>query len=80
MKVSVRSLQDGVLFDGDAVSVNTKTAIGEITVLDGHRPLISVLVKGNLVLTDAKNIEHRFAVPSGFLEVGAHNTLIALID
>lgn len=80
MKVSVRSLREGVLFDGDAISVNAKTTIGEITILDGHRPLISVLKKGILVLKDIHHTEHRFSVVSGFLEVGGANTAMLLLD
>jgi hypothetical protein len=45
MKLSVYSLKK-ILFQGDAQLLNCKTVMGEITVLDNHEPLITVLSKG----------------------------------
>ena len=50
MRISIYSLKK-VLFDGEAESINCETASGQITVLNGHRPLISMLTKGTLKIT-----------------------------
>ncbi|MDP2599038.1 MAG: hypothetical protein Q8P49_04360 [Candidatus Liptonbacteria bacterium] len=87
MKLDVYSLQK-VLFRGEAVSVNCQTASGEITVLDHHRPLISVLKKGNLKITraesdrsiDKSEKEVYIPVSSGFLEVRDGNEARFLVE
>ena len=68
MKVGVYSLEK-VLFQGDAVSVNCNTKIGEITILENHEPLISVLEKGTMKIIDQENKEWYIPVSSGFLEI-----------
>ncbi len=80
MNVSIRSLQKGILFEGEAISVNAKTTVGEITVLDHHRPIVSVLKKGALVVGDTAGKKAEFSTQSGFLEMNGANTLTALID
>jgi len=79
MKLSIYSLKK-VLYQGEAVSVNCKTAAGEITVLDHHRPLLSLLQKGVLKILDGKKQEHFLPVKSGFLEVNKNNQVRMLID
>ena len=54
-------------------SLNCKTAMGEITVLDNHRPLITMLKKGKMKVVDHKNKEHVIETVSGFLEVKRDN-------
>lgn len=68
MYVGVYSLKKS-LFDGEASSVNCKTILGEITILDNHRPLISVLEKGVVTIIDKENRDHYIPISSGFLEV-----------
>ena len=80
MRVSIRSLEKGILFEGEAISVNAKTVAGEITVLNNHMPLMGILTKGNLVVESAEEKKESFQVNSGFLEVGATNTVMALLD
>jgi F-type H+-transporting ATPase subunit epsilon len=70
MKVGVYSLQK-VLFQGDAKSVNCNTTSGEITILDHHEPLISVLAKGTITILDNQGAESYVPVESGFLEIDA---------
>ena len=45
MKIGVYSFEK-VLYQGEAISVNCNTKMGEITILNHHRPLISILGKG----------------------------------
>ena len=68
MHLSIYSLKK-TLFDGDAESLNCKTASGEITVLDHHRPLISKLAAGTMKIVDKNKQEHYIPVSSGFLEI-----------
>jgi F-type H+-transporting ATPase subunit epsilon len=79
MKLNVYSLKK-ILFEGEASSVNCKTVSGEITILDNHRPLISMLVPGVLKITDAEQKESYFPVKSGFLEVQGGNQVRFIID
>lgn len=79
MKVSVYSLKK-THFDGEAVSVNCKTAAGEITILDHHRPLISELSTGTMTIVDKNQKSWYISASSGFLEMGSENRLTVLVD
>ncbi len=79
MKVGVYSLQK-VLFQGEAISVNCNTRAGEITVLDHHEPLISILEKGTMKIVDTDKKEHYIPVSSGFLEVRSGNEVKLLVE
>ncbi len=68
MQVGVYSLQK-VLYEGEACEVNCATQAGEITILDHHRPLISILTKGVIKIIDKELKAHYIPVSSGFLEV-----------
>ncbi len=68
MTLGVYSLQK-VLFQGEAREVNCNTKAGEITILDHHEPLISVLAAGTMKITDHEGKGHYIPVSSGFLEV-----------
>jgi ATP synthase F1 epsilon subunit len=68
MRIGVYTLQK-VLYQGEAESVNCQTATGEITILDHHRPLISILKKGVMKIVDRGKKEYYIPVSSGFLEV-----------
>ncbi len=79
MHVSVVSLT-GKKFDGDARSITAKTTSGEITVLAHHRPLITVLEKGDIIVTDDTGAVSRFSAASGFLEIEPDNRVSILLD
>ncbi|HEY4527260.1 MAG TPA: hypothetical protein VJK53_05470 [Candidatus Paceibacterota bacterium] len=79
MMLQVISLK-GVQYEGDIKSVNVKTTSGEITVLDHHLPLITVLTKGQLVVEDTNGKETVIHTESGFLEVKEGNQAVALIS
>lgn len=79
MILGVYSLQK-VLYQGEAASVNCRTRTGEITILDHHRPLISVLDKGTMRIVDKDKKEHYIPVNSGFLEVRSGNEARFLIE
>jgi F0F1-type ATP synthase epsilon subunit len=79
MILGVYSLQK-VLFQGEASSVNCRTRVGEITILDHHKPLISILEKGTMKIVDKSGKEHYIPVSSGFLEVRAGNEAKILVE
>lgn len=79
MKLGVYSLKK-VLFQGDTKSVNCNTRAGEITILDHHEPLISILAKGTITITDAQGEKHYIPADSGFLEVDSGSHAKILVD
>ena len=79
MKLSIYSLKK-VLFQGEADSLNCKTMMGEITVLNKHQALIGVLKAGVMKVIDATKKEHFFEIKSGFLEVGKNNEVRCIIE
>lgn len=79
MRVAVHSLQK-TFFGGEAVSVNCRTEAGEITVLDGHAPLISVLRPGAITIIDKDGKSHYVDGSGGFLEVGSKNRVTLIIQ
>ncbi|MEK7649399.1 MAG: hypothetical protein AAB367_00320 [Patescibacteria group bacterium] len=70
----------GVQFEGDAKSLNTKSASGEVTILDHHHPLMTVLVRGTMVVEEISGIRREIPVESGFLEINDRNELTLLIN
>lgn len=79
MKLNILSLK-GIEWEGEAASFNVKTTSGEITILNHHRPLITVLAKGTAVITDAKGNKSKINIGAGFLEMSRSNILNVLID
>ncbi len=68
MNVKIDSLR-GILFESTAESLTAETKAGEITILPGHRSLITSLKPGILKIIDSNSEEKFFEVKSGFLEV-----------
>lgn len=79
MKLTILSLK-GIQYDGEAAGLNVKTASGEITVLDHHRPLVTVLAKGEAKIIKFDGSYENIPVNSGFLELDPKNNLRVLID
>ena len=79
MKLSIYSLKN-ILFQGSAALLNCKTITGEITVLDNHETLITVLSAGVARVVDDQKKEHFFQIKSGFLEVKSGNEVRCIIE
>ncbi|MDR0595846.1 MAG: ATP synthase F1 subunit epsilon [Puniceicoccales bacterium] len=62
---------NGIDFEGEADSVVIPTEIGEIEVLPEHRPIVTIIAPGGLIL---KNGEKRdiYAVDQGFARVSGN--------
>jgi F-type H+-transporting ATPase subunit epsilon len=72
MKFELVSL-DGVKFSAQAYSIILPTASGQVTILPGHEPLLSVVVPGVIAIRRDKSdpdyhVEH-YATYGGVLEV-----------
>ena len=79
MKLSIYSLKN-ILFQGDASLLNCQTMMGEITVLDNHEPLISILAAGIIRIADKDKKEQFFPIKSGFLEVKYDNEVRCIVE
>ncbi|MDO8574427.1 MAG: hypothetical protein Q7R86_02270 [bacterium] len=79
MELKILSLR-GIEYEGKINSLNIGTTSGEITVLDYHRPLITILKKGTAIIKDVKDKRTELKIDSGFLEVGPDNQVNVLID
>lgn len=79
MHLSIYSLKK-ILFEGEIESLNCKTKSGDITVLDHHEPLISVVQAGPLKIIDKEKKEHYIPVSTGFLEVSSGNRTKLIVE
>ena len=70
MKLSIYSLKN-ILFQGEASLLNCQTMAGEITVLDKHEALISVLTAGVSRIIDEKKQEQFFEIKSGLRDASS---------
>lgn len=68
-----------VVFKTDVHQVTLPTAMGEITVLPNHAPLVAALVPGVARLTHDHD-EEEVAVSGGFIEILADNVVRVLAD
>ncbi len=76
MHVSIFSIKE-TLFDEEAVSLTCPTISGEITILENHRALITVLKKGELTVTNTRGEEIKIPTENGVIEV--HNNDVRVI-
>ena len=79
MKLLVYSLK-GVEFEGKISSFNVKTRSGEITILNHHRPLVTLLEKGEAKIGLENGASKKLEINSGFLEMDDKNNLSVLMD
>lgn len=79
MKVSIYDIEEA-LFEGEAEKVIAKTTTGEITVLENHTPLISVLSQAPLRIIAKDGTETEVHVRSGILEVRPNDKVVVLVS
>jgi len=70
----------GIMFDGEASAVNLKTKSGEITILNNHRPIVSILERGEVKITLPAGKLEPIAISGGFLEMSPAGMLTLLVD
>ena len=68
LKVSVIS-PEASLFEGDADSVVVPAFDGEVGILSGHAPLMTLLGKGELRIVKGGDAARKFSIEGGFLQV-----------
>ncbi|MDE6432267.1 MAG: ATP synthase F1 subunit epsilon [Opitutales bacterium] len=69
---------NGVDVDVKADSVSVSTELGEIEILPGHRPLISILSPGCMVLKEKDKIAS-YIIDQGFVRV-VNDTVLIITD
>jgi F-type H+-transporting ATPase subunit epsilon len=79
MRTRIVSL-GGIKYEGDAKLVNVKTTSGEVTVLDHHRPFVTVLAPCATRIVTDKTEEKFVDLAGGFLYMDAGNQLTILAD
>lgn len=79
MRLHVYSLEKPT-FERDVASVNLKTAAGELTILDNHRPLIAPLAKGSIRIIEREGEEQVIEANGGLLEVRPGSEVTILLD
>lgn len=78
MKLYIYSLKN-TLFQGEAESLTCDTTCGQITVLDNHEPLITVLKEGLIKIIDENQKLNYIQVKSGFVEIRNGNEVRCII-
>ena len=68
LRVSVIS-PERVLFEGEADSVVAPAFDGEVGILTGHAPMVTLLGRGALRIGGGTAAGRRFSVEGGFLQV-----------
>ena len=56
------------LYKGEASTVTVPSLQGPFTMLEHHAPIVAILEKGKVCLTDLNNETHEFAINGGFCE------------
>ena len=79
MHLSIYSLKR-TLFSGEASGINCKTQSGEITILDHHIPLISILAEGTMKIITPAEKEEYFPIKGGLLEVKSDNEVRLIVE
>lgn len=74
LKVSVIS-PESALYEGDATSVVAPAFDGEVGILTGHAPMMTLLGKGELRIEGGVGAKS-FAVEGGFLQVVDNNVRV----
>lgn len=78
MRLSIYAIQK-TIFEGEVESLTLPTPIGEITVLDGHIPLVS-LVKGGEVRYTLSGTKKTLSLNGGVLEVRPQSEVVILAE
>ncbi len=68
---------DDLLFDGEAHSVTVPGAMGEMTLLAKHEPLIALLKEGTITVRTGEG-EQQFSIKKGLLET-SNNRVTVLV-
>jgi F0F1-type ATP synthase epsilon subunit len=79
MHLSIYSLQE-TLFEGQVVSVNLPTPLGEMTVLNHHIPLVSIISPGEICCVLPDSTIKTLPFHGGILEVRPQSNVVVLAN
>ncbi|CCH76228.1 ATP synthase, epsilon chain [Nostocoides japonicum T1-X7] len=69
---------DRVVWRGEAHQVNARSVEGELGVLPGHEPLLTILGEGDVTIRGTDGTSHAATIDEGFLSVdNNHVTIVA---
>lgn len=60
---------EGLVWQGEAISVLVRTTEGDMGVWSGHEPLMAALVPHGAEVVSLDGVRHVFAIDSGFISV-----------
>lgn len=69
---------DGTIWSGEARQVSAPASDGEIGILAGHTPVLSVLRRGEVRVIEAGGSVHRWTVEGGFLSVDGDQVTVVV--
>lgn len=69
---------DGTIWSGEARQVSAPASDGEIGILVGHSPVLSVLRHGEVRVLEAGGAVHRWTVEGGFLSVDGDQVTVVV--
>ena len=70
-------LINNTIFDSEARRITLNTPMGEISILDNHEPMITLVEYGNIYV-ETNEGEKLFSFPGGVLEVISHSEVVLL--
>lgn len=70
---------DGIIYQNDIEKVTIPTGAGQITVLEGHAPLVSTLKPG-IVYVHKSDMVSELSISSGILEIRPDGEIYLLAD
>lgn len=79
MRLSIYSLRE-TIFEGEATSVSLPTPLGEMTVLDNHIPMVSVVSHGEIRCTLPDSTTKALLFRGGILEVRPESNVVVLAN
>jgi len=79
MKLFIYSLQSAI-FDGEVKSLTLPTLQGEITVLEDHLPLITLINRGLIRYIDSANKPSTLDFAGGVAEIRPGSEIVILAD
>ena len=74
MKVQIIT-PEACIYEGETKTVTVPSTQGPFTMLEHHAPIVAILEKGKVVLTDLNDQIQEFPINGGFCEQH-HNTII----
>lgn len=78
MEIKILS-PEKLLYEGDVKSVKLQGLNGKFEILEHHAPIVSALVKSEIILTDKTDKQFSFAIRGGMVEM-ADNKISILVQ